>query len=277
MAMDGNSETVYDSSSLINPFMDEIRSLINNRFILRRMIFTDFKTRYRRSYLGVLWSLLNPFLHMLVFVIVFSNLFKSRIPHYPLYLLSGNMIFSFFSTSTSGAMRQVISNARMIRRVFLPKSIFVLAIVGNNAINLFFTMLILIPLAFFEKIKFTSSILFIIPAFILVTGFIIGVSLTLATITTYLNDFSQLWSIILIFWTYLTPIFYPESIISENFIHIYRFNPMYVFISLFRDPIIYGHVSAPDLWLKGFLFSSITLLFGWWVFTKNSNNFAYLA
>lgn len=271
------AKVVYDSALLTNPFVDEIRNLIDTRFILRRMIYTDFKIRYRRSFLGVLWSLLNPFLNMLVFVIVFSNLFRSQISHYPLYLLTGNMVFSFFSASTSGAMRQVISNSSMIRRVFLPKTIYVLALIGNNAINLFLTVIIIIPMLYFEKIEVTSAILFIFPAFLLVTGFIIGVSLILATVTAFLNDFSQLWSIILIFWTYLTPIFYPESIIPESYIHIYRMNPMYVFVRLFRDSVVYGSISSPDLWLKGFVFSFVTLVFGWWIFTRNSNNFAYMA
>mgnify|MGYP000990501529 CR=1 FL=1 len=271
------AKVVYDSALLTNPFVDEIRNLIDTRFILRRMIYTDFKIRYRRSFLGVLWSLLNPFLNMLVFVIVFSNLFRSQISHYPLYLLTGNMVFSFFSASTSGAMRQVISNSSMIRRVFLPKTIYVLALIGNNAINLFLTVIIIIPMLYFEKIEVTSAILFIFPAFLLVTGFIIGVSLILATVTAFLNDFSQLWSIILIFWTYLTPIFYPESIIPESYIHLYRMNPMYVFVRLFRDSVVYGSISSPDLWLKGFVFSFVTLVFGWWIFTRNSNNFAYMA
>lgn len=268
---------IYDSALLTNPFVDEIRNLIDTRFILRRMIYTDFKIRYRRSFLGVLWSLLNPFLNMLVFIIVFSNLFRSQISHYPLYLLTGNMVFSFFSASTSGAMRQVISNSSMIRRVFLPKTIYVLALIGNNAINLFMTVIIIIPMLYFEKIEVTSAIFFVFPAFLLVTGFIIGVSLILATVTAFLNDFSQLWSIILIFWTYLTPIFYPESIIPESYVHIYRMNPMYVFVRLFRDSVVYGNISSPDLWLRGFVFSFTTLVFGWWIFTKNSNNFAYMA
>ncbi len=108
-----SQKPIYDSAKLINPFFEEIKGLKENSFILRRMIYTNFKTRYKRSYLGVIWSMLNPLLNMIVFVIIFSNLFRFDVPHYSLYILSGNMIFTFFSQSTSEAMMQIIANAGM--------------------------------------------------------------------------------------------------------------------------------------------------------------------
>ena len=121
-----SQKPIYDSAKLINPFFEEIKGLKENSFILRRMIYTNFKTRYKRSYLGVIWSMLNPLLNMIVFVIIFSNLFRFDVPHYPLYILSGNMIFTFFSQSTSEAMMQIIANAGMLRRVYLPKTVYIL-------------------------------------------------------------------------------------------------------------------------------------------------------
>lgn len=270
-------QVVYDSAELINPFVDEIVSLVKNRFILKRMVYTNFKTRYKRSYLGVAWSMLNPLLNMTVFVVIFSNLFRFDIPHYPLYILAANMVFGFFSASTSDSTVQIIGNAGMIRRVYLPKTIYILAGIGINGINMVLTFIPFVLIALIDRLSINLNVLYIIPAVILLVGFVVGISLIVATITTYLIDFSQIWSVILTLWMYLTPIFYPEAIIPEAFIDAYRMNPMYCYVRLFRDPLIYGTIPESEIWVKGVIFSIAFLVFGWWIFTKNSNDFAYRA
>lgn len=268
---------VYDSAQLTNPFFEEIKSLFSNKFILRRMIYTSFKTRYKRSYLGVVWSLLNPLLHMIVFVIVFSQVFRFDIPHYPLYILTGNMIFVFFSSSTSEAMMQMLASAEMIKRVYLPKTIYVLAGIGINGINLILTFIPFLAIALIDKLQFNWTVLLIFPALIFITMFVVGMSLIVATITPYLHDFSQIWSVILTLWTYLTPLFYPVSIIPERALPFFKLNPMYIYVTLFRDPLLYQKVPESTLWIQGMLYGVIFLIFGWWIFTKNSNEFAYRA
>ena len=277
METNEKSEKIYDSAKLINPFVDEINSLFENRFILKRMIYTNFKTRYKRSYLGVIWSLLNPLLNMVVFVVIFSNLFRFDIPHYPLYIFAGNMIFSFYSSSTAEAMMQIIGNGPMIRRVYLPKTVYVISGIGINGINLILTAIPFIIIAFIDKVEYSSALFLIIPAILLLTFFVVGMSLLVATITTYLNDFSQIWSVILTLWMYLTPLFYPETIIPDEFIVAFRLNPMYIFMTLFRDPVLYQKIPDPILWINGSLYGFGVLILGWWIFTKHSNDFAYRA
>ena len=277
METNEKSEKIYDSAKLINPFVDEINSLFENRFILKRMIYTNFKTRYKRSYLGVIWSLLNPLLNMVVFVVIFSNLFRFDIPHYPLYIFAGNMIFSFYSSSTAEAMMQIIRNGPMIRRVYLPKTVYVISGIGINGINLILTAIPFIIIAFIDKVEYSSALFLIIPAILLLTFFVVGMSLLVATITTYLNDFSQIWSVILTLWMYLTPLFYPETIIPDEFIVAFRLNPMYIFVTLFRDPVLYQKIPDPVLWINRSLYGFGVLILGWWIFTKHSNDFAYRA
>lgn len=277
--MGKNQQTVevYDSAKLTNPFFEEIKALFKSKFILKRMIYTNFKTRYKRSYLGILWSLLNPLLNMIVFVIVFSRLFRFDVPHYPLYILTGNMIFGFFSSSTSEAMMQILANAGMIKRIYLPKTIYVLAGIGINGINLILTFIPFIAIALIDKVQFSWTIILILPVLLLVTMFVVGISLIVATITPYLHDFSQIWSVILTLWTYLTPLFYPISIIPEATLPAFKLNPMYIYVTLFREPLLYQHVPDILLWIQGILYSTIILIIGWWLFTKNSNEFAYRA
>ena len=272
-----SQKPIYDSAKLINPFFEEIKGLKENSFILRRMIYTNFKTRYKRSYLGVVWSMLNPLLNMIVFVVIFSNLFRFNIPHYPLYVLSGNMIFTFFTQSTSEAMMQIIANAGMLRRIYLPKTMYILSGIGINGINLILTFIPFILIALIDKLTISWIIFLIIPALLLFILFVIGLSLTVATITPFLNDFSQIWSILVTLWSYLTPLFYPIDIIPENLFKIYRLNPMYIYVTLFRDPLLYAKIPEPSLWLGGLIYGVIIFAFGWWLFTKNSNEFAYRA
>ncbi len=268
---------VYDSAALVSPFIDEIKSLFSHWFLLRRMIYTNFKVRYKRSYLGVIWSLLNPLLNMIVFMVVFSQLFRFQIPHYPLYILSGNMIFTFFSSSTAEAMMQILYNATMIRRVYLPKTIYILAGIGINAINLILTFIPFLLIALIDHLQLSVQMMMIFPALLLLSCFVIGMSLIVATITPYLNDFSQIWGVIITLWTYLTPLFYPVDIIPERLLPLYKLNPMYVYVTLFRDPILYQSISPLSLWMQGLGYSIAFLFFGWWLFTKNSNEFAYRA
>ncbi len=268
---------VYDSADLGTPFVEEIKGLFSNRFILRRMIYTNFKTRYKRSYLGVLWSLLNPLLNMIVFVVVFSQIFRYQVPHYPLYILSGQMVFTFFSASTAEAMMQILYNATMIRRVYLPKTIYILAGIAINGINLVLTFIPFLLIALVDKLEFSAQMLMIFPALTLLSCFVVGVSLVVATITPFLNDFSQIWSVIITLWTYLTPLFYPVDIIPEQWLPLYKLNPMYVYVTLFRDPLLYQSIPEVSLWIQGIVYGIVFLVFGWWLFTKNSNEFAYRA
>lgn len=187
------------------------------------------------------------------------------------------MIFSFFAASTSEAMMQIIGNAAMIRRVYLPKTVYVLAGIGINGINLILTFIPFVIIALFDKVEFASTLFLIIPSILLATCFIVGMSLIIATITTYLHDFSQIWSVLLTLWMYLTPLFYPETIIPDEFISAYRLNPMYIYVTLFREPLLYQKVPDQSLWVNGIFYGLGILILGWWIFTKHSNDFAYRA
>lgn len=136
-----NKRIIYDSDQFDSPMVEEFHGIQGHLFILRRLIITNFKTRYKRSYLGIIWSMLNPLLNMIVFVVVFSYLFKRNINHFAVYVLTGNMIFAYFRQSTSEAMVQMISRGPMMRRIYLPKTTYVLSSVGINLINLILTFI----------------------------------------------------------------------------------------------------------------------------------------
>lgn len=266
---------VYDSDEYRHPMLDEARSVRENTYILRRLIISNFKTRYKRSYLGILWSMLNPLMNMLLMYAVFSYLFRFQIEHYPIYIFSGQMCFTFFKQSTAESMNQMISKASLIRKIYLPKSLYVLSGIGINGISLVITLVLLLFLALINGVHFTLYMVYLFPALLLLTLFTVGVSFMMATIVPFWDDFRQIWDVILNLWMYLSAIFYPVSILPESLRCGIEWNPMYIYIRLFRDAVIYGIASPLTLWVRGLGFAVIAMLFGWWLFSKNSNELSY--
>ena len=266
---------IYDSDQFDSPMIEEFHGIQEHFFILRRLVLTNFKTRYKRSYLGIIWSMLNPLLNMIVFVIVFSYLFNRNIDHFAVYVLTGNMIFEYFRQSTSEAMVQMISRGPMMRRIYLPKTTYVLSSVGINLINLILTIIPLIIVSLFDHIQFTPMMLMTLPCIALFTLFNIGASLLVSSIVPYLHDFSQIWNVLMTVWMYLTPIFYPETIIAPKYLQYFRLNPITVYLTIFRSAYIDGIFPPAHLWLKAAGFAVAAFMIGWYFFTKNSNDFAY--
>lgn len=275
MTASKNKREIYDSEQYVSPMVEEYVAVKKYKFILRRLIITNFKTRYKRSYLGIIWSMLNPLLNMLVFVFVFSFFFKRNIDHYAVYVLTGNMMFAYFRQSTAESMTQMISRAQMMRRIYLPKTTYILSSVGINLINLILTFIPLILVSIFDRLPFHWTVVLIFPCLFLFTLFNIGMSLIVAAIVPYLNDFSQIWNVLMTLWMYMTPIFYPESIIAPQNLKFFRLNPVTVYLNVFRDAYMNGVVSTPDLWRMAIIYAIIPLAIGWFIFTKKSNDFAY--
>lgn len=251
-----------------------------NRFyaydeLLKQLIIRDVKLKYRRSYLGYLWSILNPLMMMLVLVTIFSNLFsRFDIPNYPLYLISGQVLFSFMTESTNMSVGTIIGNASLIKKTYVPKYIFTLSRVCSSLVNLCFSLGALLLVMLFTKATFSWSLLFF--PFILLQIFIfcLGVSLILSALAVFFRDIQYLWGVFLAMWIYLTPIFYPVSIIPDEYQSIYKgINPMYWFITQFRDIILYNKLPEPNTIYMGLSVSIIVLIVGAWYFNKKQDEF----
>ena len=219
-----------------------------NRFkhLLRLLVKRDFVTRYRRSTLGVLWSLLNPLLTMLVLTMVFSFFFRFEIPNFPVYLLSGQIIFGFFSESTSLAMGSVISGADVIRKVYVPKYLFPLTRVLSSLVNLFFSFLAFLLVFLITRSDFHWTILLIPIPIIYTFVFSLGLGLLLSSMAVFFRDLTYLYGVFLTLLSFMTPIFYPVSIMPERVQTVIGLNPLYHFVDYFRSLVVNGIV--PDLW-----------------------------
>ncbi len=243
------------------------------KFLLKQLVGRDFKTRYKRSFLGVFWSVLNPLLTMLVQYIVFSSLFKTSIPNFVVYLMCGGILFSFFSEAVTLGLSSIVVNASLINKVYAPKSIYPISRVLSSSLNCLFSLIPLFLIVLISGVPIRKSILLLPILLLNVLLFVIGVSLIMSSMMVFFRDTQFLWSVLVTFWMYMTPIFYPESIIPTQFIRIYRLNPMYQFIYFFREIILNGNAPGPLTFLACLLCAVIPLSIGIFVFKKTQDRF----
>lgn len=250
---------------------------INNflRFqpLLSELVARDIKIKYRRSVLGVLWTLLNPLFMMIILSIVFSNIFKFEVENFPLYVLSGQVIFNFFNDATTNSMTSIISSASLIKKVYVPKYLFVLSRVVSSFINLMaaFTALLLVMMATRIELHWTAFLAFI-PLF-MVVGFSLGVGLILAALTVKFRDIMHLYSVFTTGLMYLTPIIYPMNILPERIKQVVMLNPLTNYLIMFRNLMLDNTLPSWSSILVGIAEMVIVLILGVYVFYKKQDEF----
>lgn len=247
--------------------------LIKYQWLLRELISRDLKIKYRRSVLGYLWSILNPLLTMGVLTVVFSTMFRFDIPNYPVYLLLGQLFYGFFSEATSVAMASILGGASLIKKVYLPKYIFPVSKVLSSFVTMLlsFIALIIVMAATNTDYQITSVLLPIVLFYLLV--FSVGMSLLLSVMVVYFRDTQYLYSVLLTALNFLTPIFYPVSLLPDWLRELMVLNPLYNFIEMFRKIMLYGQWPTMMEHIICMAFAFGGLIIGIWVFKKNQKNF----
>jgi len=214
----------YDSANVPSPAINELGELWRYRDLLRMLVSNSIKTRYKRSALGVVWTLLNPLLNTLVLTIAFSQLLRFNVKNYAIYLLVGLLVWNFFSQTTTHAMNTLVWGSSLIKRIYVPRTIFApLGLIMLVMRHPFSWTLLLLPLALLFLAMFT-----------------LGVTLLISTLAVFFVDVIDMYGILLSAWFYLTPIIYPIEIVPEKFALLLRLNPMYYMVSLFRRLIFDG-------------------------------------
>lgn len=250
-----------------------LNEIYKYKFLLNQLIARDFKTKYKRSVLGILWSFLNPLLTMSVQYIIFSTIFKSDIPNFQVYLLSGVILFNFFSEATGLGINSIIGNASLINKVYVPKYIYPVSRVFSSVINLVLSLIPLTLVIILSKVPIKESYILIIFSLVCTILFTIGVVLVLSSMMVFFRDTQFIWSVIIMLWMYATPIFYPEYIISEKFSFILKFNPMNHFIQFTRTCILQGVSPELTQYLSCAISALVMLLVGAFVFKKTQDKF----
>lgn len=243
------------------------------RFLIKQLVSRDFKAKYKRSILGVFWSFLNPLLTMIVQYVVFSNLFRFDIPYYPVYLLSGIIVFNYFSEACGMALTSIIGNATLITKVYVPKYIYPLTRILSSLVNLLISMIPLIIVTMLSGLYPTKAYLLIPFMLVCLAMFCLGLGMLLSAAMVFFRDIQFLWGVLTMIWMYLTPIFYPESILPEQVVWVLKINPLYYFINFLRSCVIDGVSPEPVVYVQCFLISLCVLAVGAWVFKKSQDKF----
>jgi len=237
------------------------------------MIKRDFMTRYRKSVFGVLWSLLNPLLNMLVLTMVFQYLFRFQVENFPVYFLGGQMIFAFFSESTSLAMNSVINNEAIIKKIYVPKYVYPLSTVISSMVNLCFSFIAFLFVFIITGAQFQWTMLLIPIPIIYLFVFSLGIAMLMSSLTVFFRDLKHLYTVLLTLWMFLTPIMYPVDIVPDVYMPFYGLNPLFHFVTYFRNLALWGTV--PDLWANMVCigFSLASLCVGTYVFMVRQNRY----
>ena len=243
------------------------------RFLIRQLVGRDFKTKYKRSVLGIFWSFLNPLLTMLVQYFVFSSLFKSDVPQFAAYLIIGTVMFNFFSEACGMSLTAILGNASLITKVYMPKYIYPLTRVMSSMVNLGISLVPMLIVCLMTGVELKKSAVLAVYFLLCLAVFSLGLGLLLSTSMVFFRDTQFLWGVMTMMWMYATPIFYPESIIPENMKFIHSLNPLYHFLKNTRICILEGISPEPRVYVQCFLIALVALFAGALVFYKNQDKF----
>ncbi|MDB8710494.1 ABC transporter permease [Mediterraneibacter gnavus] len=241
--------------------------------LLAELVARDIKIKYRRSVLGVLWTLLNPLFMMIILSVVFSSIFKFDIENFPLYILSGQLIFNFFNDATTSSMTSIIGSAALIKKVYVPKYLFVIARVFSSFINLMASLVALMLVMVAMRAELHWTVIFSVIPLTMIILFSLGVGMLLAALTVKFRDIMHLYSVFTTGLLYLTPVIYPMSILPESVRVIVNINPLTNMVQMFRDVMFYNTLPSFSAVVLGIAEVAIALVLGTYVFYKNQDEF----
>lgn len=245
-----------------------------NRYkpLCQQLVIRDLKVKYRRSFLGYLWSLLNPLLMMLVMTVVFSFFFNNT-QNYPVYVIIGQTIWNFFCESTTMSMHSILVNAALIKKVYIPKLIFPISRVISCFVTMLFSLGAVLIVMIVTRVNISWTLL-LVPFVLLCTFlFALGIGCALSGLAVYFRDMVHLYSVITTAWMYVTPIFWTVDILPNYIARLIKLNPLYLYIQYFRDIVLYQ--SVPSLWMHIACLASglLSVIIGFAIFKKLEKKF----
>ena len=273
--MKTSEELIYDSARRGAVALEEFRGIFQYRDLIYQLVRKDIVSRYKRSVLGIAWTLLQPLAMMLILLLVFSTLFQA-IKGYPAYILSGLIAWTFFAQTTSAIINQIVWGGALLKQIYVPRTSFGVSAIGTGLVNLALSLIPMFLIMLLADVPFRWSLLFLPISMLLLAAFALGVGLIISTMAVHFPDVAEMYSIVLMAWMYLTPIIYPENIIPATYrFWFFNLNPMYHIIKVFRMPIIDGIVPDAMTLIAAGIVSSLTLGIGWLFFSKRADTFAY--
>lgn len=253
---------------------DRVRTFFKYKDLMIQLVSRDIKLKYRRSFLGYLWSVLNPLFIMIVMTIVFSTMFNRNIENFPVYLFCGQVMFNFMNTSTHQAIFSITGNASLLKKTYVPKYVFTVSKITSGLMDFFFSLGALAIVMIATRAEFTVYILLIPFVAVQLYMFCVGLGMFLAQANVFFRDIQYIYNAVTTAWLYLTPIFYPIDALPYNIMWcIKHFNPMYFYVGQFRDLVYYGQLPGPKIVVAGCGTAILMLAIGIKSFVKTQDKF----
>lgn len=252
-----------------------LRKLMEHQFLFEELVKRDFTRKYKRTILGMAWSVISPLVNLLIMWLVFSKLLGNNVNHYVIYLFAGQLVYSFFTDATNLGMTSLVNNAGIFTKVNVPKYLFLFSQNVSSLINFGIMLVIFFVFAAIEGIAFSWHFLMLLYPTVLLVFFNLGLGLILSALYVFFRDMQYLWGILsqLIMW--LSAIFYSIESFSETVQNLFLLNPLYLFIRYFRKIVIDGAV--PTLQFHLLMLADVLIVFavGAWMYKKYNTEFLY--
>lgn len=246
-----------------------------NAFLFEELVKRDFKQKYKGTVLGMVWSILSPLLTLFVMRLVFSHFFGRDIPHYTIYLFSGNIIMSYFRESTKGGMNSLVSNASIFTKINVPKYMFLLSKNVSSVINFLLTLLVYFFFCVLDGIEFGWHMLALVYPCVCLLLLNVGVGLILSAMFVFFRDMRYLYDVFLTLLTYVSAIFYTVEQLPAQIQRVFLLNPVYVYIKYFRLVVIDGVLPSVQYHLLCAGYALAMCALGYWIYKKNNQRFLY--
>lgn len=267
---------IYDTDRQRSEALYELSQAWKYRDLIYQLVYRDVTARYKRSVLGVAWTMLNPLGTMLILSVVFSRVFPS-IVGYAAYVLSGLVVWNFFAQSTAAGMNSLVWGGDLFRRIYLPRTVFAISAILTGLVNLCLSLIPLFVVMLMVGVRPQPTALLVVVPIALVGMFALGISLLLSSVGIFFPDVVEMYQIAVQAWFYLTPVVYKLEILPDFARFWVRLNPMVYFVDLFRLPTFYGQVFTLKELAVGTAVAVLTLAAGWMVFVQVSEELAYRA
>lgn len=255
--------------------MNIIQKLKKNQFLFAQLVHRDFTQKYKRTVLGIAWSVLSPLLTLLVMNIIFGTLLGANIEHYTIYLFTGQLIFSFFNDSTNEGMTSLLNNAEIFTKVNVPKYMFLFSKNISSLINFGITLCIYFVFVAINGIPFTWKFVLLLFPILCLVVFNLGMGLILSAMYVFFRDIQYLYGIFTMLLMYMSAIFYSIETFPQIGKNLFLLNPVYVYIRYFRKIVIEGDI--PSVWMHLVAAGYAVLAFGIgaWIYKKKNHSFLY--
>ncbi len=258
--------------------MDEtqLENMKKHRFLFEELVKRDFKQKYKRTVLGMGWSILSPLLTLLVLSLVFSFFFGRTIPHYTIYLFCGNLLFAYFREATSAGMGALMQNAHIFTKINVPKYIFILTKNVSSLVNFGLTLAVFFLFVLLEPgLRVTWKYIFLLIPIACLIVLNIGIGMFLSAVYVFFRDMRYLYDVFTMLLMYVSAIFYPIDIVPDAYRNFFYGNPVYCYIAYFRDIILYAEVPSPGYHLLCIAYAAGALALGCWAYRRYNYQFLY--